>query len=150
MAQTVVPMIHVADVRVTADWYPTIGFKVMRYNEEEGEMNWAKLCFGNSEVMLDAGGKASTEHRREADLYVTTDNVDALYQRLKDRAQVVQEFYDAFYGAREFVILDCNGFWITFGQAIQAQLPRKRAQQCCAPINDRRKEGQKEKSKEPV
>ena len=54
------------------------GFKVMRYNEEEGEMNWAKLCFGNSEVMFDAGGKASTEHRREADLYITTDNVDAL------------------------------------------------------------------------
>ncbi len=27
--------------------------------------------------------------------------------------------YDAFYGMREFIIRDCNGFWITFGQPIQ-------------------------------
>ena len=86
---------------------------------EEGELNWAKLCFGNSEVMLDTGGKASTEHRREVHLYVTTDNVDELYQRLKDRVQVVQDLYNSFYGMREFIIRDCNGFWITFGQPIQ-------------------------------
>jgi len=87
---------------------------------EEGELNWAKLCFGNSEVMLDTGGKASTEHRREVHLYVTTDNVDELYQRLKDRVQVVQDLYNSFYGMREFIIRDCNGFWITFGQPLQA------------------------------
>jgi uncharacterized glyoxalase superfamily protein PhnB len=112
-------MIHVADVRATADWYTSIGFTLVRQNEEDGEMNWAKLCFGNSEVMLDMGGKPSMEQRREVDLYITTDNVDELHQRLKDRVQVVEGLYDAFYGMREFIIRDCNGFWITFGQPIQ-------------------------------
>lgn len=113
-------MIHVPDVRATVDWYTSIGFTLVRQNEEDGELNWAKLTFGNSEVMFNSGGKPSTEHRREVDLYITTDNVNDLYRRLKDRVQVVVDLYDAFYGMREFAIRDCNGFWITFGQPIQS------------------------------
>jgi hypothetical protein len=65
--------------------YTSIGFKVIRQNEEEGEINWAKLSFGNSEVTFDSGGKASTDDRREVDLYIMTDDVDDLYRRPKDR-----------------------------------------------------------------
>jgi uncharacterized glyoxalase superfamily protein PhnB len=120
MSQTVVPMIHVPDVRATIAWYISIGFTLVRQNEDDGEINWAKLSFGNSELMLNTGGKPSTNHRREVDLYVATDKVDDLYRRLKDRVQVVQDLYDSFYGMREFIIRDCNGFWITFGQPLQA------------------------------
>ncbi len=80
MAQTVVPLIHVPDVRATVEWYTSIGFKLTRQNEEDGEINWAKLTFGNSEVMLDGGGKPSTDHRREVDFYILTDDVDDLYR----------------------------------------------------------------------
>jgi desulfoferrodoxin (superoxide reductase-like protein) len=72
MSQTVVPMIHVPDVGATVEWYISIGFTVIRQNEEDGEINWAKLTFGNSEVMFQSGGKPSTEHRREVDLYILT------------------------------------------------------------------------------
>ena len=119
MSQTVVPMIHVPNIKATVDWYTLIGFKVIRQNEENGEINWAKLSFGNSELMLNAGGKPSTDHRREVDLYITTDNVDDLYGRLKDRVQVVEDLNDTFYGMREFTIRDINRFWITFGQPLQ-------------------------------
>ena len=27
--------------------------------------------------------------------------------------------YDTFYGAHEFIIRDCNRFWITFGQPVE-------------------------------
>ena len=111
-------MIHVPDVSATVDWYMSIGFKVIRQNEDNGEINWAKLSFGNSELMLNAGGKPGTDNRREVDLYITTDNVDDVYQRLKDRVQVVENLYDAFYGMREFVVRDINGFWVTFGQPL--------------------------------
>jgi uncharacterized glyoxalase superfamily protein PhnB len=119
MSQTVVPMIHVSDVSATVDWYMSIGFKVIRQNEEDGETHWAKLSFGSSEMMLNAGGKPSMDHRREVDLYITTDNVDDLYRRIKDRVQVVEELDDAFYGMREFIIRDINGFWVTIGQPVQ-------------------------------
>jgi catechol 2,3-dioxygenase-like lactoylglutathione lyase family enzyme len=120
MSQIVVPMIHVPDVRATVEWYTSIGFKLVRQNEENGELNWAKLTFGNSEVMFQSGGKPSTQHRREVDLYILTDNVDDLYRWLKDRVQIVEASHDTFYGMREFILRDINRFWITFGQPIQS------------------------------
>jgi uncharacterized glyoxalase superfamily protein PhnB len=119
MPQTVVPMIHVQDVRATANWYTSIGFELVGQNVEDGEMNWAKLSLGNSEVMLNAGGKSSSEHRREVDLYIMTDGVDELSRRLKDQVQIVEDVHDTFYGMHEFIIRDSNGFWITFGQPIE-------------------------------
>ena len=119
MPQAVVPMIHVPDVSATVDWYTSIGFKLMRHHEEDGEINWAKLLFGNSELMINAGGKPSDNHRRDVDLYITTDNVADLYLHLKGRVQVVEDIYDASYGMREFIIRDINGFWVTFGQPVQ-------------------------------
>jgi len=118
MPQTVVPMIHVPNVSATVDWYTSMGFKLIRQNEEDGEINWAKLSFGNSELMLNIGGKASSEHRREVDLYITTDNVDDLYRHLKNQVQIIEDLHDTFYDMREFIIRDCNGFWITFGQPV--------------------------------
>jgi uncharacterized glyoxalase superfamily protein PhnB len=119
MSQTVVPMIHVPDVSATVDWYTSIGFQLLRVNKEDGEVNWAKMSFGNSEVMFQSGGKPSTAHRREVDLYILTDNVDDLHRYLKDRVQIVENLHDTFYGMRELITRDINGFWVTFGQPIQ-------------------------------
>jgi uncharacterized glyoxalase superfamily protein PhnB len=116
-------MIHVPDVRATADWYISIGFKLIRQNEEDGEINWAKLSFGNSEIMLDAGGKLSTDHRREVDLYILTDKVADIYRDLKERVQVTEGLHETFYGMRELIIRDVNGFWVTFGEPVQTQQP---------------------------
>src|SRR5262249_35561774 len=110
MPQTVVPLIHAAYVRAIDSRYSSIGFKLLRQNEEDGEINWAKLSFENSEVMLDAGGKASSEFRREVDLYILVEDVDGLCRRLKDRVELVEGVHDTFYGMREFVIRDVNRF----------------------------------------
>jgi uncharacterized glyoxalase superfamily protein PhnB len=117
MAEKVVPMIHVPDVRATVDWYESIGFTVLAAYGNDGEgLSFAMLRFGSGEVMFSSGGHPSTQHRREVDLYVYVDNVDELYHRLKDRVEVVEGLDDAFYGMREFIIRDLNRFWITFGQ----------------------------------
>jgi uncharacterized glyoxalase superfamily protein PhnB len=113
-------MIHVRDVRATAEWYAAMEFEVIRTNQEDGEMNWVKLRLGNGELMFNAGGKASADERREVDLYITTENIDEVFERLKNRAEIVEELHDTIYGMREFVIRDCNRFWITFGQPILA------------------------------
>jgi uncharacterized glyoxalase superfamily protein PhnB len=119
MTQTVVPMIQVPNVAATVAWYLSIGFELVRQNEEDGEINWAKLSFGNSELMLNAGGKPSNDHRREVDLYIIAENVDEWFRRLKDRVQVVEDPHDTFYGMREFIMRDINGFWVTYGQSIR-------------------------------
>ncbi|MGE0438848.1 MAG: VOC family protein [Gemmatimonadales bacterium] len=117
MNQRVVAMIHVPRVQETVAWYETIGFTVADSFVEDGEMNWARLTFGESDVMFNAGGRPGTQPRREVDLYLHTLEVDVLYERLKDRADVIEGVHDTFYGMREFAIRDPNGFWVVFGQA---------------------------------
>lgn len=118
MVKKVVPMIHVPDVRAAVDWYAELGFKVVAtYGDGPGdELSFGMIAFGETEVMFNEGGEPSEKQRREVDLYVYTDNVDELYERLKDRVDVVEAPHDTFYGARELIIRDLNRFWITFGQ----------------------------------
>ena len=118
MPGTVTPMIHVPDIKATMEWYKAIGFAVRSTDEEYGELHWALLSFGDGHVMFNAGGRCSAEDRREVDLYIETENIDDLYQRLKDRVVVREEPHDTFYGMREFIVRDINGFWVTFGQEI--------------------------------
>ena len=119
MNQKVVPMIHVPDVRATVEWYESIGFNVIATYGNEGDgLSFAMVSFGKGEVMFSQGGETSSKHRREVDLYVYTDDVDEVYERLKDRVDVVEGPHDTFYGAREIIIRDLNRFWITFGQDI--------------------------------
>jgi uncharacterized glyoxalase superfamily protein PhnB len=119
MVRKVVPMVHVPDVRAAAEWYANIGFTVDATHSDDGEMSWALLSFGETELMFNEGGAASDAHRRELDLYVHVEDVDALHALLKDRVEIVHDLYDAVYGMREFIIRDLNRFWITFGQPLE-------------------------------
>ncbi len=118
MISKMVPMIHVPDVRATAEWYEARGFQVVRTHAEEDVMSWALLAFGSSELMLNEGGSASAAHRREVDLYIHVDDVDATFARLEGRVEIFEPLHDTFYGMREFIIRDLNRFWLTFGQPI--------------------------------
>ena len=118
MEKRVTPMIHVPDVRATVEWYLSIGFEVVAtYGDGTGEnFSFAVMSFGGTRVMFNTDGEPSDKHRREVDLYVYTDNVDELYETLKDRVDVIDEPCDRFYGMRELIIRDLNRFWVTFGQ----------------------------------
>jgi len=118
MAGNIVPMIHVPDVRAAVAWYESIGFHLAAANEDCGEMDWASMTYGDGRVMFSAGGHASDAARREVDLYVHCDDADALRSRLDGRVEIVEGPHDTFYGMREFIVRDCNRFWITFGQPL--------------------------------
>jgi len=117
MSARCVPMIHVPDVGTTVEWYRNVGFDVVETYGEGGEaLSFAVMSYGGSQVMFNAGGHASAEERREVDLYAYTEHVDALYERLRARVDVVEGPHDTFYGMREVTIRDVNGFWLTFGE----------------------------------
>jgi uncharacterized glyoxalase superfamily protein PhnB len=118
MTKKVVPMIHVPDVRATVAWYQQIGFNVVTtYGDETGDnFSFAIVSFGETQVMFNTGGETSDKRRREVDLYVYSDHIDELYERLKTRVEVIEPPHDTFYGMREVIVRDLNRFWITFGQ----------------------------------
>ena len=115
---TLTAMLHVPDVPATIAWYVSIGFSVIDTGEDEGEMTWAMLAFGEGRVMFDCGGHASDAPRREADLYLEVEGVDALFASLPADVVVQEGLHDTFYGMREFIVRDNNGFWLTFGEPI--------------------------------
>jgi len=117
MKDKVVPMLHVPNVRAAVDWYQNIGFTVLdTYGDDGDGLSFAILSFGSSQIMFNEGGEPSTRFRREVDLYVYTEKVDDLHEKLKGRVEIVEAPHDTFYGMREFIIRDLNRFWITFGQ----------------------------------
>lgn len=118
MTRRAVPMIHVADVAATAKWYESIGFTLDDVHVDCGETLWAHLTYGESTLMLNAGGVPSAARRREVDLYIHVEDVNAAYATVVPVAELVAPIYDAPYGMREFIVRDPNRFWLTFGQPI--------------------------------
>jgi catechol 2,3-dioxygenase-like lactoylglutathione lyase family enzyme len=59
MERSVAPMIHVPDVAATVAWYQSLDFTVVDRSEDDGELNWAMLAYGNAAVMFNAGGQPS-------------------------------------------------------------------------------------------
>jgi len=120
MSKTLVPMIHVPDVRATVEWYQSIGFDTLNTYENgtPDGLSFAIMSFGNGQVMFNQGGQASDKRRREVDLYVYTDDVDQIYERLKGRVDIIEPPHDTFYGMREVILRDVNRFWITFAQEL--------------------------------
>ena len=123
MTRRAVPIIHVPDVAAAAQWYVSIGFALDDVHVDCGETLWAHLTFGDSTLMLNAGGIPSDATRREVDLYIHVDDVDAAFRAVAPVAELVAPIADAPYGMREFIVRDLNRFWLTFGQPIAPGTP---------------------------
>lgn len=48
--------------------------------------------------------------------YMEVEDVEALYQKIKSKANVVIELKTAWYGMKEFYIKDCNGYILGFAE----------------------------------
>jgi ankyrin repeat protein len=129
------PMISVPDVRATVEWYKSIGFELEGAFEDDGVMNWAGVYFGGAYIMIVPSREKDVRHR-DVHFWFRTNRVDDLYQAFKQRqleraseelagktsplppARFEGDIYNAFYGEREFTIVDPNGFSLTFCQRI--------------------------------
>jgi Uncharacterized protein conserved in bacteria len=49
-------------------------------------------------------------------LYIKVDNFDALYEEIKEKYSINTEIHTTFYGAREFAIVDADGYVLTFSE----------------------------------
>jgi uncharacterized glyoxalase superfamily protein PhnB len=53
-------------------------------------------------------------------IYLDVDDVDALWEKLKTRARIAYPIETMAYGAREFGVLDDNGYQLSFAQHVAA------------------------------
>ena len=110
----------------TEDLLGTIDFYINRLGFTAGEVNedwgWATLWIDDVAVMF----AKPNEHKPydkigfTGTFYFTTDDVDAMWENVKDKARICYGIEDFEWGMREFAIFDNNGYMLQFGQEIQA------------------------------
>ncbi len=128
------PMLSVQDMRATIEWYQSIGFELAGSYGENGQLNWASMRFGDVEIMFVPSSEAWRQQTAGVSVWIRTDQIDALYSHLK-RKQLEQaraildgtprtttevrftlDLHTAFYGQREFGVIDPNGVHVMFAQ----------------------------------
>lgn len=114
------PMLWTEDMKATIDFYVNVlGFTCVEFNEEWG---WATLWIDDIAIMI-AKPNEHTPYDKigfTGSFYFNTDDVDAMWTKLKDKAKVCYDIEDFHYGMREFAIYDNNGYMLQFGQEIAA------------------------------
>ena len=112
------PMLWTEDFKGTIDFYTNIlGFTVGEVSDEWG---WAMLWIDDVSIML-AKPNEHTQYEKigfKGSFYFTADDIDALWEKLKDKARVCYGIEDFHYGMREFAVYDNNGCLLQFGQEI--------------------------------
>jgi uncharacterized glyoxalase superfamily protein PhnB len=109
-------MLWTEDLRCTLDFYvEKLGFKFREYNEDLG---WACIFIDDVSIMFSKPNEHASYDKIgfTGSFYFHTDDVDSLWEKLRDKAEVCYGIEDFFYGMREFAVYDNNGYLLQFGQ----------------------------------
>lgn len=115
-------MMESDDMQATLDFYTqTLGFEVYDLAKNERGIYWCSLYRDGAEIMFTDRNAHSKEKRATFNgvLYFYPDNVDELWQELKDKVTVEWTPQDFGYGMYDFAIRDNNGFILAFGQIVK-------------------------------
>ena len=139
-----VPMLTTDDLSGTIAFYrDTLGFEVIGTFPQD-DPNWCYLKRGDSYLMFTSLGELDHDHDEHGHdehdhdehghdegeehhhqgptgvwtLYVYPDDVESLWEKLKEQAPVAYPLRETPYGMREFGIRDPNGFALSFGKEI--------------------------------
>ena len=125
MLKKLTPNLMVKDVNKTIQFYEeTLGFAVIVTVPQNGEFNWALVKCGDVDLMLQKRESLIEEIPALKDkeiggsltLYIEATDIEALFNKVKDKVAVVQDLHTTFYGKKEFSIEDCNGYVLAFSQ----------------------------------
>ena len=134
MLTKLTPCMMVSDVGRTVEYYrDVLGFAFVGGvppNSQEGVTQFNKaqaLAFammkqGNVEFMFFVQQSFVEELPQSRDkpigatveFYIDLPGVQQLYQRLRNRVSIITELHRTFYGKDEFVIQDCNDYFLCF------------------------------------
>ncbi len=121
----VAPEFFVRDVAAAVRFYvDKLGFVALRQ-----EADFAVVAVGEAHVLLahesiapDSAQLAATARGAGVNIRIMVDDVDAVHQRAKaNGVRIVHDIGDRYYGLRDFILADPDGFMLRFAQAIAAK-----------------------------
>jgi uncharacterized glyoxalase superfamily protein PhnB len=126
MYKKLAPMFLVDDVDKAVSFYQEVfGTRLRHSLPDAPPFEWVSILLEDMEIMFwkkEAAQKeypdvsVTSEEPGNLIVYVYVEDVDQLYERVKDKVTVLMEPKDQFYGIREFTIRDCFGFIWTFAE----------------------------------
>lgn len=115
------PMLWTENVESTIKFY-TEKLKFI-CGEKNEDWNWASLFNEEVEIMI-AKPNAHTPFKKPiftGSLYFKVENVDKLWNDLKDQVKIAYQIENFEWEMREFAIYDNNGYLLQFGEDIKKQ-----------------------------
>lgn len=112
------PMIYTANLQGTVDFYQKIlGFTCLA---NEPDWGWARVQLDNADLMISKPNEHISFDKPTftGSFYFNTDNVDSLWNSVKDKLTICYPIDNFDYGMREFAVYDNNGYLLQFGQDI--------------------------------
>lgn len=116
VAERLVAILKSSDISRTMEWYRAAGFEV-RGSHPEGMPTWCEVGRDGTVLQFLAGdtpwegGPSLT-----GCLFVPTEDVDAVYSEVSDRVLCEWGVEEREWGARELVLRDPDGYFITLSQ----------------------------------
>ena len=114
--KSLTPMLRTKDLKGSVAFYSDVlGFTCDKLAEDAG---WASLKKDEVGIML----ATPNDHylfdtaNFTGSFYIHTDDVDKVWERLKDKTKICYPLETFDYGMREFGIFDNNGYLLQFGQ----------------------------------
>lgn len=121
------PMLWTEQLTETIDFYTGIlGFECSEWNQVWG---WASLQNDGIEIML-ARPNEHTPYEQPVftgTFYFRVDDVQALWERIKEKVKVLYPLETFEWGMREFGIYDNNGYMLQFGEEILKEEPKDKS-----------------------
>ncbi|MGH3146448.1 MAG: VOC family protein [Rubrobacter sp.] len=124
--EQLVTEIVVRDVKRSVDFYLRLGFELLRDGGDFVELTWEdhRLFLAELSAYHEVHGVGSLAPPEFplANVRVMVPNVDE-YWRLANEigARVVMPIADRYYGLRDFIVADPDGFGVRFASLLQAQ-----------------------------
>ncbi len=112
---TCISFLRVSDILKTVQWYESIGFTCIATNQEPGcELDWALLDWEGARFMLYPEGRNDYAATKDAGLYFDVESIDEIIPVIKEKAELIEINPETFYGKKEVVFKDVNGFQVSF------------------------------------
>lgn len=111
--ERLIPMLPVADIARSVEFYGKLGFEVENRNDE---WRWAMLRFGECRLMIDQSINPHPGMPRTGVLYLYPSDVVGYHAQVRSKGIDIPDLETTFYGLTEFRLDDPDGNRLWIGQ----------------------------------
>jgi len=124
---SITPNLMVENVNKTIQYYKdTLGFELIMSVPRDGGFQWALMGCHDVEIMFQSRTSISREIEllegsdigASQTLYISVTGIEELYNRVKEKVEILKELHTTFYGMTEFTMKDINGYILVFSDRL--------------------------------